>query len=240
MGNTVVGINNCKQLFHYGLHLRPKKSNTYSGDDVRTMCWYFWVVNTNSGEKSGLQFSIPIGSGVGEEGGVSHRLNNEVIIKTRHNVEFLFTLPTSGCRLLTVRADASYKPTRGPIWAHSKLWKRLLSPIRYLMFQIDNVNESKEFLPRIPPLSQSTQIKLTKRPAIVTASLKAIMKKLMETQTDLVILCNDAKCIRLMHTNAVSPKLWRWLTPVSFSICVRFVCKEISLVKRREVTYHLP
>ena len=28
----------------------------------------------------------------------------------------------------------------------------LLSPIRYLMFQIDNVNESKEFLPRTPPL----------------------------------------------------------------------------------------
>ena len=61
------------------------------------------------------------------------------------------------------------------------------------MFQIDNVNESKEFLPRIPPLSQSTESKLTMRPTIVTVSLKAIMKKLMETQTDLVILCNDAK-----------------------------------------------
>ena len=61
------------------------------------------------------------------------------------------------------------------------------------MFQIDNVNESKEFLPRIPPLSQSTEIKLRMRPAIVTVSLKAIMKKLMETQTVVVILCNDAK-----------------------------------------------
>ena len=28
-------------FFHYGLHLRPKKSNTNSGDDVRTMCCYF-------------------------------------------------------------------------------------------------------------------------------------------------------------------------------------------------------
>ena len=69
----------------------------------------------------------------------------------------------------------------------------LLSPIRYLMFQIDNVNESKEFLPRIPPLSQSTKIKHTMRPAIVTISLKATMKKLMETQTDVVILFNGAK-----------------------------------------------
>ena len=49
----------------------------------------------------------------------------------------------------------------------------LLSPIRYFMFQIDNVNESKEFLPRILPLSQSTEIKLTMRPAFVTVSLKA-------------------------------------------------------------------
>ena len=36
-------------------------------------------------------------------------------------------------------------------------------------------------------------LKLTMRPAIVTVSLKAIMKKLMETQPDLVILCSDAK-----------------------------------------------
>ena len=35
----------------------------------------FWVVNASSGEKSCLQFSIPTGSGVGGEGGVSHRLN---------------------------------------------------------------------------------------------------------------------------------------------------------------------
>ena len=34
----------------------------------------FWVVNTSSGEKSCLQFSIPTGSEAGGEGGVSHRL----------------------------------------------------------------------------------------------------------------------------------------------------------------------
>ena len=34
----------------------------------------FWVVNASSCEKSCLQFSIPTGSGVGGEGGVSHRL----------------------------------------------------------------------------------------------------------------------------------------------------------------------
>ena len=28
-------------FLHYGLHLRPKKSNTYNGDDVRTMCCFF-------------------------------------------------------------------------------------------------------------------------------------------------------------------------------------------------------
>ena len=28
-------------FFHYGLHLRPKKSNTCSGDDVRRTCCYF-------------------------------------------------------------------------------------------------------------------------------------------------------------------------------------------------------
>ena len=28
-------------FFHYGLHLRPKQSNTYSGDDVFIMCCYF-------------------------------------------------------------------------------------------------------------------------------------------------------------------------------------------------------
>ena len=36
---------------------------------------FFWVVNASSGEKSCLQFSIPTGSGVGGEGGVSHGLN---------------------------------------------------------------------------------------------------------------------------------------------------------------------
>ena len=28
-------------FFHYGLHLRPKKSNTFTGDDVRRTCCYF-------------------------------------------------------------------------------------------------------------------------------------------------------------------------------------------------------
>ena len=28
-------------FFHYGLHLRPKKSNTYGGDDFRRICCYF-------------------------------------------------------------------------------------------------------------------------------------------------------------------------------------------------------
>ena len=61
-------------FFHDGLHLRPKKSNSSSGDDVRTMCCYFLVRNASSGEKSCLQFSVPTGSGVGGEGGFSHRL----------------------------------------------------------------------------------------------------------------------------------------------------------------------
>ena len=34
----------------------------------------FWVVNASSGQKSCLQFSIPTGSGIGGEGGVSHRV----------------------------------------------------------------------------------------------------------------------------------------------------------------------
>ena len=39
----------------------------------------FWVVNASSGEKSCLQFSIPTGSGAGEEGGVSHSLKWRLI-----------------------------------------------------------------------------------------------------------------------------------------------------------------
>ena len=41
MWNTAVSIKNCNDFFHYGLHLRPKKRNTYSEDDVCTMCCYF-------------------------------------------------------------------------------------------------------------------------------------------------------------------------------------------------------
>ena len=44
----------------------------------------FWVVNTSSGEKSCLQFSIPTGSGAGGEGGVSHRLN--IVRQLMHNI----------------------------------------------------------------------------------------------------------------------------------------------------------
>ena len=40
----------------------------------------FWVVNASSGEKSCLQISIPTGSGEGGEGGVSHRLNVNLIL----------------------------------------------------------------------------------------------------------------------------------------------------------------
>ena len=36
----------------------------------------FWVVNASSGEKSCLQFSVPTGSGVGGEEGVSHSLKH--------------------------------------------------------------------------------------------------------------------------------------------------------------------
>ena len=39
-----------------------------------------------------------------------------------------------------------------------------------------------------------------------------------------------------MHTTVESLKLLRWLT----QLWERFVCKEISLDKRREVTYRLP
>ena len=36
----------------------------------------FWVLNASGGEKSCLQFSVPTGSVVGREGGVSHALNS--------------------------------------------------------------------------------------------------------------------------------------------------------------------
>ena len=42
MWNTAVGIKNCKQIFSRWLAFTTeKKSNAYSRDDVRTMCWYF-------------------------------------------------------------------------------------------------------------------------------------------------------------------------------------------------------
>ena len=45
----------------------------------------FWVVNASSGEKSCSQFSIPTGSGAGEEGGV---LNSLKRCKQKHEADF--------------------------------------------------------------------------------------------------------------------------------------------------------
>ena len=49
--NLKIGLRACEiprsvsktvnNFFHYGLHLRPKISNTCSGDDVRRTCCYF-------------------------------------------------------------------------------------------------------------------------------------------------------------------------------------------------------
>ena len=45
--NTAVGIKNCKQLFSLRLAFTTqKKNNTYSGDDVPTMCCYFYFLIT--------------------------------------------------------------------------------------------------------------------------------------------------------------------------------------------------
>ena len=41
MWNTAVDIENCEQLFSRRLAFTTEKSNTYSGDDVRTICGYF-------------------------------------------------------------------------------------------------------------------------------------------------------------------------------------------------------
>ena len=77
MWNTAAGIKNCKQLFSLRLAFTTQKKLYIQ----REWCLYYVllfysVVNASSSEKSCLQFSIPIGSGVGEEGGVSHRLKN--------------------------------------------------------------------------------------------------------------------------------------------------------------------
>ena len=65
-------------FFHYGLHLRPKKATRAAEMMSVERVAIFWVVNASSGEKSCLQISIPIGSGAGGEGRVSHSLNGRV------------------------------------------------------------------------------------------------------------------------------------------------------------------
>ena len=49
----------------------------------------FWVVNASSGEERCLQFSIPTGSGVGGNGGVSHRLGT--VMATNANVNKVYS-----------------------------------------------------------------------------------------------------------------------------------------------------
>ena len=75
MCNTAVGIKNWKQLFSLRLAFTTQKKATHTAEMMSVLCFaIFWVVNASSGEKSCLQFSIPTGSGLGAEGGVSHRL----------------------------------------------------------------------------------------------------------------------------------------------------------------------
>ena len=60
-------------FFHYGLHWRLKKKATHTAGTMSVLCVaIFWVVNASSGEQSCSQFSIPTGSEVGGEEGVSH------------------------------------------------------------------------------------------------------------------------------------------------------------------------
>ena len=74
MSNTAVGIKNCKQLFSLQLAFETQKKATPTAEmmPVESVA-IFWFLNASSCEKS-WQFSIPTGSGAGEEGGVSHRL----------------------------------------------------------------------------------------------------------------------------------------------------------------------
>ena len=63
-------------FFHYGLHLRPKKTTPAVEMMSVERVAIFWVVNASSGEKSCLQFLIPTGSTAGRERGVSHSLKS--------------------------------------------------------------------------------------------------------------------------------------------------------------------
>ena len=77
MWNTAVGIKNCKQIFSLRVAFTTQKKATRSAEMMSVeRVAIFWVVNASSGEKSCLQFSIPTGSGAGEEGGVSHSLKD--------------------------------------------------------------------------------------------------------------------------------------------------------------------
>ena len=79
MWNTAVGIKKCKQLFSLQVAFTTQKKATHAAKMMSVECVaIFWVVNASSGEKSCLQFSIPTGSGAGEEGGVSHSLKDVV------------------------------------------------------------------------------------------------------------------------------------------------------------------
>ena len=74
-------LNNCKQLFLLRLAFTTQKKATPTAEMMSVeFVAIFWVVNASSDEKSCLQFSIPTGSGVDGEGGVSYRLNE--IIET--------------------------------------------------------------------------------------------------------------------------------------------------------------
>ena len=59
--------------FHFGF--TTEKTATALAEMMSVQCVaIFWFANASSGETSYLQFSIPIGSGVGGEGGISHCL----------------------------------------------------------------------------------------------------------------------------------------------------------------------
>ena len=67
-------------LFHCGWHLRPKKSNTNSGDDIRTTCCFFLGRKSKQlWEKLFTVFDTDRFR-IGGEGGVPHRLHNIFVV----------------------------------------------------------------------------------------------------------------------------------------------------------------
>ena len=101
MWNTVVGIKNWKQIFSLRLAFTTQKKATHIAEVMPVLCVaIFLVVNASSGEKSCLQFSIPTGSGVGGEGGVSHSLKvrwntDQAAMSARDSWIFLDNFSTS-------------------------------------------------------------------------------------------------------------------------------------------------